>query len=34
MFLALSLVVLWRHRANIERLIEGTEPRIGQRGQG
>ena len=34
MFLALSLVVLWRHRANIERLIEGTEPRIGERGQG
>jgi len=34
MFLALALVVLWRHRANIERLIEGTEPRIGERGQG
>jgi glycerol-3-phosphate acyltransferase PlsY len=29
MFLAFALVVLWRHRANIERLIEGTEPRIG-----
>ncbi len=34
MFLALALIVLWRHRANIERLIEGTEPRIGKRGQG
>lgn len=34
MFLALALVVLWRHRANIERLIEGTEPRIGKSGQG
>ena len=34
MFLALALVVLWRHRANIERLIEGTEPRVGERGQG
>jgi glycerol-3-phosphate acyltransferase PlsY len=34
MFLALALVVLWRHRANIERLIEGTEPRIGESGQG
>ena len=33
MFLALALVVLWRHRANIERLIEGTEPRIGKSGQ-
>ena len=32
MFLALALVVVWRHRANIERLIEGTEPRIGGRG--
>ena len=34
MFLALALIVLWRHRANIERLIEGTEPRVGGRGQG
>ena len=34
MFLALALVVLWRHRANIERLIEGTEPRVGKSGQG
>ena len=34
MFLGLALVVLWRHRANIERLIEGTEPRIGKSGQG
>ena len=34
MFLALALVVVWRHRANIERLIEGTEPHIGGRGQG
>ena len=34
MFLALTLVVLWRHRGNIERLMDGTEPRIGERGQG
>ena len=34
MFLALALIVLWRHRANIERLIEGTEPRVGEHGQG
>ena len=26
----LMLFVLWRHRANIERLRRGTEPRIGQ----
>jgi glycerol-3-phosphate acyltransferase PlsY len=24
-----SMLVLWRHRSNIERLIAGTEPRIG-----
>ena len=27
--LALALLVLWKHRSNIERLIDGTEPRIG-----
>ena len=27
--LVASLMVLWRHRSNIERLIAGTEPRIG-----
>ena len=25
------LLVLWRHRSNIERLIAGTEPKIGQK---
>jgi len=29
--LALAILVLWRHRANIERLRRGTEPRIGRR---
>jgi glycerol-3-phosphate acyltransferase PlsY len=28
-----SLLVLWRHRSNIERLIAGTEPRIGAKGK-
>ena len=28
--IALTLLVLWRHRENIERLLAGTEPRIGQ----
>ena len=28
--LVASLMVLWRHRSNIQRLIAGTEPRIGQ----
>jgi glycerol-3-phosphate acyltransferase PlsY len=30
LFLALALIVLWKHRANIERLLAGTEPRIGR----
>ena len=34
-YLALGLLtmvmVLWRHRSNIERLLAGTEPRIGQK---
>lgn len=29
LLLALAAIVLWRHRANIERLLNGTEPRIG-----
>ena len=29
LFLALGLLVLWKHRANIERLLAGTEPRVG-----
>jgi glycerol-3-phosphate acyltransferase PlsY len=28
----LTLLVFWRHRANISRLKAGTEPRIGQKG--
>jgi len=27
--LGISLLVFWRHRGNIERLLSGTEPRIG-----
>ena len=29
--LVASLMVLWRHRSNIERLLAGTEPKIGQK---
>jgi glycerol-3-phosphate acyltransferase PlsY len=29
--LALALIVLWKHWANIERLLQGTEPRVGKR---
>ncbi|PJE31486.1 glycerol-3-phosphate acyltransferase, partial [Pseudooceanicola lipolyticus] len=28
--LVLTLLVYWRHRANIARIRSGTEPRIGQ----
>jgi len=27
----LSLMVLWRHRSNMKRILDGTEPRIGRR---
>jgi glycerol-3-phosphate acyltransferase PlsY len=27
--LALALLVLWKHRENIERLLNGTEPKVG-----
>jgi glycerol-3-phosphate acyltransferase PlsY len=30
--LGLALLVLWKHRSNVERLLEGTEPRIGTPG--
>lgn len=29
LLVALALIVLWKHRTNIERLIQGTEPRVG-----
>ena len=29
--LVAALLVLWRHRSNVQRLIAGTEPRIGQK---
>jgi acyl phosphate:glycerol-3-phosphate acyltransferase len=31
LFLALALLVLWRHRGNIERLRRGEEPKVGQK---
>lgn len=31
LLLALALLVLWRHRENVDRLLSGTEPRIGAR---
>lgn len=34
LLVALALIVLWKHRENIERLIQGTEPRVGARKDG
>ncbi|NBR32439.1 MAG: glycerol-3-phosphate 1-O-acyltransferase [Sphingomonadaceae bacterium] len=31
LLLVLALAVLWKHQANIRRLLDGTEPRIGQK---
>jgi acyl phosphate:glycerol-3-phosphate acyltransferase len=31
LFVALSLMVVWRHRKNIERLRRGEEPKVGQK---
>ena len=31
LLLALGLLVIWKHGDNIERLLAGTEPRIGRR---
>jgi glycerol-3-phosphate acyltransferase PlsY len=30
LLIALALLALWKHRANIDRLIQGTEPRFGR----
>nr|WP_235903891.1 glycerol-3-phosphate 1-O-acyltransferase PlsY [Sphingomonas carotinifaciens] len=34
LLIALALIVVWKHGANIERLLAGTEPRIGRRARG
>lgn len=31
LLVALALIVLWKHRENVERLMAGTEPRIGRK---
>lgn len=30
MLVACTLIIFWKHRANIENLIDGTEPRVGK----
>ena len=32
LFLGFALLVVWKHRANLERLMTGTEPRVGSGG--
>jgi glycerol-3-phosphate acyltransferase PlsY len=32
LFLGFGLLVFWKHRANLERLLAGTEPRVGSGG--
>jgi glycerol-3-phosphate acyltransferase PlsY len=32
LFLGFALLILWKHRANISRLIAGTEPKVGKAG--
>jgi glycerol-3-phosphate acyltransferase PlsY len=34
LFLGLGLLVLWKHRGNLDRLLSGTEPRVGESGNG
>jgi len=34
MLLALALIVVWKHRSNIDRLLSGTEPRVGAKTDG
>jgi glycerol-3-phosphate acyltransferase PlsY len=34
LFLGFGLLVFWKHRSNVERLLAGTEPRVGRRGDG
>ena len=29
-FVGFALLVLWKHRANIGRLLKGTEPKVGK----
>lgn len=32
LLMACTLIVFWKHRENVERLMDGTEPRIGRKG--
>jgi glycerol-3-phosphate acyltransferase PlsY len=32
-YLAIAAVLIWRHKANIRRLLNGEEPRFGKAGK-
>lgn len=32
MFLGFALLIVWKHRANLDRLMRGTEPKVGRAG--
>jgi glycerol-3-phosphate acyltransferase PlsY len=34
LFLGCGLLIVWKHRSNIERLVSGTEPRVGRKSDG
>lgn len=34
LYLGFALLVVWKHRGNLERLLAGTEPRVGRAGEG
>ena len=31
LFLGIASLIVWKHRANIDRLMAGTEPRVGEK---
>jgi acyl phosphate:glycerol-3-phosphate acyltransferase len=31
LLIALTVLIFWKHRANIQRLMAGTEPRVGRK---
>lgn len=34
LYLGFALLIVWKHRGNLERLLAGTEPRVGRAGEG
>jgi glycerol-3-phosphate acyltransferase PlsY len=34
LYLGFALLIVWKHRGNLERLFAGTEPRVGSAGEG